>query len=106
MAYEKLILKDVELEGCWDEEAGCGRMHLKFADCSAHAVDDNGKELGGVMGCVGGGIEISLKDEDPKNTYYLSSYAIWNAFVRAKGRPELVMEKSDDGAFFCARLSG
>lgn len=61
-----------------------GIMHFRFADCSTYVKDKDGKEVGAIEGCLGGGIDISYKDV----SYYLGAKEIWNAFLETIGETE------------------
>ena len=99
MARRKLLLT-VEAEEMFDTETGEGFLHFTFSDTACQVgrgKGDDREDLGEVVGCMGGGIELQdnrLKygDRSGKARFYVSAMEFWNAFQRALASAKLIDE--------------
>ncbi len=72
-------------------------MSMRYEGCSARLTSGE-KQIGEVAGMVGGGIELRAEPKEgeafPDNAhqYRARPKAIWNAFVEAIERPELIIK--------------
>jgi hypothetical protein len=72
----------VEARCIWGRKyAGPYKVHFKFDDTMAK-VSLDGKELGSIAGCVGGGVEIS--DAETGDIFYITPQSIWKAYEEYK----------------------
>jgi len=90
---DKLYLNDLEIEVSIHDHAPKGYMHMAFADCAA-TIRDGETEIGEIVGCMGGGVELKDRRVTDHPTYFLSTRTLWNAFQRALERASLIEEAS------------
>jgi hypothetical protein len=91
LAKRELTLPSLKVECIYDGEAfegklGGGHMYFTFADTTVSMKRD-GKPIGEVSGCVGGGVQLTHIDH-PHQTWRVSPEALWEAFVAALPKKE------------------
>lgn len=62
-----------------------GSLRMSFADCDAQVSDAAGKKVGTVGASLGGGIFVTMYDDDPNKgrQWFLSYDQLWHAAVEA-----------------------
>ena len=71
---------------------------MRIADCgiTIKNTDNKDKELGIVMGCIGGAVDLQIKEDG--NVYYLDPSDIWNAFCDVMDKKEYRLKKKSKEA--------
>lgn len=59
-----------------------GPFHMTVAYCMS-TVQRDGEEVGEVVGCVGGGVEVGIKDGEHSYTYYISPLTLFTMAMQA-----------------------